>query len=367
MAVFSEASSQLIEICDGGISLYGDDGNRYAVPVPQQLVQVLYISDGLILKCKAEKKFHHSQVLGSCPISPPLYTYLTLTKHPYSDLYPLADLNKTLYVSTHLDIVFTSQRFPVFIAYDSSLRNHVICLLRVNLSLLEKESNDLESLDPNKRDDFFGKHVGNEPLLLAEQIYVIPNSMSNFSHIEIISPSYKNELVIYLQSQEKIRIFSYKLHPDCSFPYNSIQEIGEIENIIRFEVKKRDHETSSLKINDNDSPSLIHFKQKANEYASFMYVLSKNNEVQVYDGQYLLCSFGPDDINNAQMGIEACIDIPISINNTLVKLCMSVFQMVLPQNLYQTLQSDLIQRLITNRIRTNEDQNIEKGKDRSSE
>ncbi|CAG9324816.1 unnamed protein product [Blepharisma stoltei] len=369
MADFSEAGPQVIEICEGGISLYGKDGNRYAVPVPQQLVQVFYISDGLILKCKAEKKFHHSQVLGSAAITAPLYTYLVLTKHPYSDLYPLADIQKNLWVSTHIDIVYTSKRFPLFIAYDSSINSHAIYLIRVNLELLNKETIDMASLDPNKRDDFFSKHVGSEPLLVVEKIYEISDSMCRFSHIDIAVPTDPQEMMIYLQSQEKIRILRYRLENDKGFPYNCIEEISAIENAIEFKTVKRSCFISHKQPINTETPTLSFFLSQTQEFSSFLYVYSKSHEIHIYDGQYLLCVLSPSDItlSPSENSLTSCMTIPIEINHSLIKKCMGVLYLILPPSLYQTIQADLIHRLLTSRIRTENDNFPDKGKDKSNE
>ena len=96
MALFSEAGEQEVQIVPGGLNLFGKDGNRYAIPIPAALSEVFYLPDGLLLKCKSQQSFHHSQVLGPIVEKETLYTYLTLISHPYCDLYPLGSMNNSL-------------------------------------------------------------------------------------------------------------------------------------------------------------------------------------------------------------------------------------------------------------------------------
>ena len=192
MALFSEAGEQEVEIVNGGLNLFGKDGNRYAVPIPAILSQVFYLPDGLLLKCKSQQSFHHSQVLGRTESKEILYTYLTLVQHPYSDLYPLGSLNHSLWTSTPIDIIYASNRFPLIIGYDPKTSSHNIYLLRTNLEAIENDKEDLTSLDPSNRDDLYGKHVSSTCLIVAERLYKIPMSQMQINYIAIAVPSNNN-------------------------------------------------------------------------------------------------------------------------------------------------------------------------------
>jgi hypothetical protein len=192
MAQFSEAGQQTVEIVAGGLNLFGKDGNRYAIPIPAMLSEVFYLSDGLLLKCKSQKTFHHSQVLGKTDSKDNLYTYLTLTQHPYSDLYPLGSMNNFLWNSTSIDVIYCSNRFPIIIGYDPSTASHNIYLLRINIDAIRLDKEDLHSLNPVKRDDLYGKHVSSESLIVAERLYKFPATDSCINNVQIAVPSNTN-------------------------------------------------------------------------------------------------------------------------------------------------------------------------------
>lgn len=192
MAHFSKAGEQEVEIVTGGLNLFGKDGNRYAIPIPAVLSQVFYLPDGLLLKCKSQQTFHHSQVLGKTVIKDSLYTYLTLSQHPYSDLYPLGSFNNTLWTSTPIDIIYASNRFPIIIGYDPNTQSHNVYLLRINLENIEHDIEDLSSLDPTNRDELYGKHVSSNCLVVAERLYKLPMTQKIIQNIQIAVPSDNN-------------------------------------------------------------------------------------------------------------------------------------------------------------------------------
>ena len=194
MAHFSEAGDQEVEIVSGGLNLFGKDGNRYAIPIPAVLSSVFYLPDGLLLKCKSQQSFHHSQVLGKTLAKESLYTYLTLIQHPYSDLYPLGSLNGSLWTSTPIDIIYSSNRIPIIIGFDPAIQSHVVYLLRINLENIERDKDDLKSLDPSNRDELYGKHVSSTCLVLAERLYKLPQTQKQIKNIALAVPSDCNSI-----------------------------------------------------------------------------------------------------------------------------------------------------------------------------
>ena len=191
MALFSEAGEQEVEIVSGGLNLFGKDGSRYAIPIPAPLSEVFYLPDGLLLKCKSQQSFHHSQVLGEESAQLTLYTYLTLVQHPYSDLYPLGSMNNFLWTSTEINIIFSTKRFPIIIGYDPSKSGLFIYLLRTNLVVIEEDKEDLLSLEPSGRDDLYLRHIGSTPLIVAESLYKVRVN-SEIDQIEVAVPSNYN-------------------------------------------------------------------------------------------------------------------------------------------------------------------------------
>lgn len=189
MALFSEAGKQEVEIVAGGLNLFGEDGSRYAIPVPALLSAVYYLPDGLLLKCKSQQSFHHSQVIGKPQESESLFTYLTLTQHPYSDLYPLGTLNGSLFTSVSLEILYSSTKFPLIFGRDSNTDLYTIFLLRNNLEALKKDKEDLASLNPSNRDEIFGKHVSSFPSLIAERLFRFEYKSGSFEEMVICVPS----------------------------------------------------------------------------------------------------------------------------------------------------------------------------------
>lgn len=189
MALFSEAGKQVVEIVPGGLNLFGEDGSRYAIPVPALLSSVYYLPDGLLLKCKSQQSFHHSQVLGNPQSPESLFTYLTLTHHPYNDLYPLGTLNGSLFTSVSIEILYSSTRFPLIFGRDSNTDLYTVYLLRTNLEALEKDKEDLGSLNSNNRDEIFGKHVSSFPSLIAERLFRFEHKTGMFEKMSICVPS----------------------------------------------------------------------------------------------------------------------------------------------------------------------------------
>jgi hypothetical protein len=189
MALFSEAGQQEVEIVAGGLNLFGKDGSRYAIPVPAALAGVYLLPNGLLLKCKSQQSFHHSQVMGLVGGQEAQFTYLTLTQHPYNDLYPLGALNGSLFTSVSVDILHSSQRFPLLFGKDSGTDLYTVYLLRVNLSALVKDNEDLSSLDPSQREDLYNKHVSSFPCLIAERLFRFEAKLGEFQDLIICTPS----------------------------------------------------------------------------------------------------------------------------------------------------------------------------------
>jgi hypothetical protein len=189
MALFSEAGEQEVEIVSGGLNLFGKDGSRYAIPVPAALSAVLMLPNGLLLKCRSQQSFHHSQVMGSAYDSEVLYTYLTLTQHPYNDLYPLGALNGSLFVSVSTEILHSSKRFPLLFGKDSGTDLYTIYLLRTNQEAIVKDREDLTSLDSSQRDEHYNKHVSSFPFLIAERLFRFEAKLGEFKDLVICAPS----------------------------------------------------------------------------------------------------------------------------------------------------------------------------------
>ena len=117
------------------------------------------------------------------------FTYLTLTQHPYNDLYPLGALNGSLFTSVSVDILHSSQRFPLLFGKDSGTDLYTVYLLRVNLSALVKDNEDLSSLDPSQREDLYNKHVSSFPCLIAERLFRFEAKLGEFQDLIICTPS----------------------------------------------------------------------------------------------------------------------------------------------------------------------------------
>ncbi|OMJ84336.1 hypothetical protein SteCoe_14561 [Stentor coeruleus] len=367
MALFSEAGKQDVEIVPGGLNLFGKDGSRYAIPIPATLSSVFYLPDGLLLKCKSQQSFHHSQVIGTSFIKESLYTYLTLTQHPYSDLYPLGSLNSSLWTSTAVDIIYASNRFPLIIGLDPSSSSYNIYLLRTNLEAQERDKDDLASLDPTKRDDLYGKHVSSIPLIVAERLYKIPVFISPLLSVTICVPSNSNELKIYMNFGQCIKIYTFFLRTDRDFPYKCFEETGCIEKVLEAKEVVRKNLIVPCKRYEPLSPSLGFFQKIAQEYSSYMYVLSLDNELLVYDGDFKLCCF-----SLLSLGIDTKtslnqIILSIEITNPLIIKCLSALFQVLPLDLFNTLHADITQKFFENRIRSRYNNDPEKEKEHSSE
>lgn len=189
MALFSEAGQQEVEIVAGGLNLLGQDGSRYAIPVPAALAGVYLLPNGLLLKCKSQQSFHHSQVMGLISEQEAQFSYLTLTQHPYNDLYPLGALNGSLFTSVSVDILYSSQRFPLLLGKDSGTDFYSIYLLRLNQEALIKDREDLSSLDASQRDDLYNKHVSSFPALIAEKLFTFEAKLGEFQDLIICAPS----------------------------------------------------------------------------------------------------------------------------------------------------------------------------------
>jgi hypothetical protein len=183
MAVFAQAGTQTVQLTDAGLLLHCHSGYRYAVPLPSTLNAWFPLQDGLLLEIEARKKFHHSRVLMESPPPNVGFTYLTLTGHPYNDLYPLGFLDGSLWMDTCHHIVYADKHFPLVLSQESG--QHTLYLLRVNQPYLTTEEAGLDSLDSSKRNEFYKKYVANEASLVTQALYTLPNSSASFTHTEV--------------------------------------------------------------------------------------------------------------------------------------------------------------------------------------
>ena len=62
-------------------------------------------------------------------------------------------------------------------------------MLRTNINSIDSDKEDLQSLDPLKRDDLYGKHVNSTPLIVAERLYKFPLGKCKIDSIQVMSPT----------------------------------------------------------------------------------------------------------------------------------------------------------------------------------
>ena len=94
-----------------------------------------------------------------------LYTYFTLVGHPFNDIYPLGDMDFNCMVDVKSEIVYVSADLPFLITRTGSV--YKLHLLRLNKETIANEALSLDSLNPDMRDEFYGRHVSNESYLLC--------------------------------------------------------------------------------------------------------------------------------------------------------------------------------------------------------
>lgn len=87
----------------------------------------------------------------------------------------------------------------------------------------------------------------------------------------------------------------------------------------------------------------------------------------IYDGDFPLCRFELAALNLTSEISLSEVNVTIEITNPLVFQCLSVLFQVLPEDLFNTLNSDITLKLFENRVNSRYNSDIEKQKDRSSE
>ena len=114
------------------------------------------------------------------------------------------------------------------------------------------------------------------------------------------------------------------------------------------------------------SPTLCYFLKLSQEYSSYLYMLS-NTSLLIYDGEFPLCTFLLSSLSISPETPLVNVNISIDIHNPLVLQCLNALFLVLPIELFNTLNADITHKLFDNRINSRYNNDIEKQKDRSSE
>jgi len=374
MAAFSEAGWQEVSICNGGIELQNPNGPRYAVPIPAPISEVLTLPDGILLKCRAEQRFHHYQVVEAAPKAAPKYTYLAIVKHPYSDIYPLAPN----WVNSHVDIKYSSATWPLLLGWEPNGELNLY-LLRVDTSVTAKEKETLESLDPNLRDDSFGKHVSKDSLVFTEYLCSIGN-FSFIQKIELGVGSNPLEIIVYIKEFQTVKVYVLSLQDDKVF--GTTQEVGLVQSVRDFILVDRKYRFKFGLKEHTGCETLRYFKDLANETCTYTYFLRNDNLLLLYDGAQSLLEIPLQSIlvsppafishlksplvlvsNQCEYPVNTCVEI----QDPLVLQCMSALYSILPSSLFSALQADILRKYLEARVRSYEDQVPEKARESSTQ
>lgn len=158
-----------------------------------------------------------------------MYTYFTLVGHPFNDIYPLGDVDLNCMVDVNTEIVYVSSDLPFLISRtESTYKFH---LLRFHKEMIANEALNLDSLNPDMRDEFYGRHVSNDPYLLCQEIFEM-TSAAKFTSIELMSTASADELLVLLQSQDMIQIVRMDVSKTSQFPGgDTISEIAPISGV----------------------------------------------------------------------------------------------------------------------------------------
>lgn len=144
------------------------------------------------------------------------------------------------------------------------------------------------------------------------------------------------------------------------FPYKCFEETGVIEGVKDFKEVGRKNGFFCVSEPWIALPTLRRFCKLAEQTASFVYVLNFESTVVVYDGEFPLCKFNTNaPLNELSYSVEP--------TDPLINRCLSVLFHVLPTDLFNTLHSDIIQKLWENKIIGKNLSQTEADRDRSSE
>jgi hypothetical protein len=392
LAVFSEAGELRVEHNENGLYLYGTDGNRFGVPLPSFLCKILYLQDGLLLQCHAKQKFHHSQVLNPNTSYSKTYTYITLLLHPYADLYPLGRMDLSFWNDTNLDIVYTSQIFPILISKEKDALS--VQLLRVNKALYEKEMEFIDSLNSNLRDESFAKHVASEALLMTECLGTFKDNLENVEKIDVVVPLDPKAIYICIFKAGRIRLLMMNMDNEPDFPYSSVKVSGYIDNVKSFVCMPKRYIGTLTKTafvqHENYGQTLELFRKQAKANPSLLYVLSNDAKIMQYEGLTCILSISlshllpfPLSSNPTSLSLTKhiskgmhddkflgkykssifstalsvdfsdstyyTISTTLEIRDSLVNSCLNALRIVLPEEVYLTFYSDLIAMIIQER------------------
>lgn len=150
------------------------------------------------------------------------------------------------------------------------------------------------------------------------------------------------------------------LTAEKDFPYKCFEETGVIEGVKAFKEVKRNYSFFCMSEPWIPLPTLRRFCKLAEQGSSFVYVLDFFNTVTVYDGEFPLCKILTDlQFNDLSYSVEPA--------DPLISKCLSALFHVLPSDLFNTLHSDITQKLWENKIMDKDRSDNEAGRDRSSE